>query len=301
MERCDKVSFPLKYLSQDIELNKKRGTLAMSECTHNCSSCSASCGDRKQENMRKEPHALSKIRRVYAVASGKGGVGKSTVTGQLAVLLKRRGYRVAVMDADITGPSIPKMFGVSELAGSSELGLHPGKSSGGIPIMSVNLLLQDETEPVIWRGPVIAGIVTQFWTEVIWGEIDYMFVDLPPGTGDVPLTVMQSLPLDGVIIVTSTQELVSMVVEKAVKMAEKLKVPIVGLIENMSYFECPDCGRRLHIFGEGKSEEAAKRHGLRFLGRVPIDPGLSEKCDRGEIESFEGGWLAPVADILEKL
>ena len=273
----------------------------MSDCTHNCSSCSASWGDRKQENMRREPHALSKIRKVYAVVSGKGGVGKSMVTSQLAVLLRRRGYRVAVLDADITGPSIPKMFGVSEPAGSSELGLHPGKSRGGIDIMSVNLLLQDETEPVIWRGPVIAGIVTQFWTDVIWGEVDFMFVDLPPGTGDVPLTVMQSLPLDGVIIVTSPQELVSMVVEKAVKMTEKMKLPIVGLVENMSYFECPDCGKRLHIFGEGKTERAAESHGLRFLGRLPIDPSLSEKSDRGEIESFEGDWLSPAADILEKL
>lgn len=272
----------------------------MSDCTHDCSSCSSDCGDRKQEDVRKNPHALSKIGKVYAVVSGKGGVGKSMVTSQLAVLLNRRGHKVAVLDADITGPSVPKMFGIAESATSSELGLHPVKSSGDVSVMSINLLLPNETDPVIWRGPVIAGVVTQFWTDVVWGELDYMFVDLPPGTGDVPLTVFQSLPLDGVIIVASPQELVSMVVEKAVRMAEMMDIPIVGLIENMSYFECPDCGKRLHIFGEGKTEAAAKSHGLRFLGRVPIDPSLAEMSDRGEIESFEGDWLDPVADLLEK-
>jgi len=273
----------------------------MSDCTNNCSSCSADCADRKPESMRKNPHALSKIGKVYAVVSGKGGVGKSMVTSQLAVLLKRRGYKVAVLDADITGPSIPKMFGVTEPATSSELGLHPAKSRGDIGIMSINLLLPNETEPVIWRGPMIANVVTQFWTDVVWGEVDYMFVDLPPGTGDVPLTVFQALPLDGVIIVASPQELVAMVVEKAVKMAEKMDIPIVGLVENMSYFECPDCGKKFYIFGEGKVETAAKNHGLRLLGKVPIDASLSEKSDKGDIESFEGGWLDSAADIIERL
>ncbi len=272
----------------------------MSECTNDCSSCSSSCSDRKPESLKKEPHPLSKVKKVYAIMSGKGGVGKSMVTSQLAVTLARKGKKVAILDADITGPSIPKMFGVSKQATSSELGLHPVESEGGVSLMSINLLLSKETEPVIWRGPVIAGVVTQFWTEVVWGDIDYMFVDMPPGTGDVPLTVFQSLPIDGVIIVASPQELVSMVVEKAVNMAEMMELPILGIIENMSWYECPECGKKLYIFGEGKTEAAAKRHGLRLLGSVPIDPKLAEKCDRGEIESFEGNWLEPVADLLLK-
>lgn len=272
----------------------------MSECSHDCSSCSSECSDRKPESLKKDPHPMSKIKKVFAVVSGKGGVGKSMVTAQLAVLLSRRGYKTAVLDADITGPSIPKMFGIKESAASSELGLHPVKSGGGIDIMSINLLLPNETDPVIWRGPVIAGVVTQFWTEVVWEDIDFMFIDMPPGTGDVPLTIFQSLPLDGVIIVASPQELVSMVVEKAVKMAEMMSVPVLGLVENMSYYVCPDCEKKLYIFGEGKTEAAAKRHGLRFLGSVPIDSKLAEKSDKGEIESFEGDWLSSTADLIEK-
>lgn len=268
------------------------------ECTHDCSSCSSSCSDRSPESLKKEPHPMSQIKKVYAVMSGKGGVGKSMVTSQLAILLARAGKKVAILDADITGPSIPKMFGVKEMATSSELGLHPVKSEGGVSLMSINLLLARETEPVIWRGPVIAGVVTQFWTEVVWGDIDYMFIDMPPGTGDVPLTIFQSLPIDGVIIVTSPQELVSMVVEKAVNMAEMMNLPILGLVENMGYYKCPDCGKIIKIFGEGKSEEAAKRHGLHLLATVPIDPTLAEKCDRGEIESFKGDWLKPVAELI---
>ena len=270
------------------------------DCTHDCSSCSSSCSDNEPESLKKEPHPLSHIKKVYAVMSGKGGVGKSMVTSQLAVLLSRAGKKVAILDADITGPSIPKMFGMKQMAVSSELGLHPVKSEGGISLMSINLLLPNETEPVIWRGPVIAGVVTQFWTEVVWGDIDYMFVDMPPGTGDVPLTIFRSLPIDGVIIVTSPQELVSMVVEKAVNMAEMMQLPILGVVENMGYYECPDCGKIIKIFGEGKTEEAAKRHGLRLLATVPIDPKLAEKCDKGEIESFEGDWLKPVADLIDK-
>lgn len=271
----------------------------MSECKSDCSSCSSSCSDRKPESFKKDPHPLSKIKKVYAIMSGKGGVGKSMVTSQLAVLLARKGKKVAILDADITGPSIPKMFGVKTMATSSELGLHPVKSKGGISLMSINLLLSSETEPVIWRGPVIAGVVSQFWTDVVWEDIDYMFVDMPPGTGDVPLTIFQSLPIDGVIIVASPQELVSMVVEKAVNMAEMMKLPILGLIENMSWYDCTECGKKLYIFGEGKTEEAAKRHGLRLLGNVPIDPKLAEKSDKGEIESYEGDWLKPVAELID--
>lgn len=272
----------------------------MEECTHDCSSCGASCSSREKTSMIEDPHVLTHVKKVIGVVSGKGGVGKSMVTSQLAVLLARAGKKVAILDADITGPSIPKMFGVKQMATSSELGLHPVKSDGGVSLMSINLLLARETEPVIWRGPVIAGVVTQFWTEVVWDDIDYMFIDMPPGTGDVPLTIFQSLPIDGVIIVTSPQELVSMVVEKAVNMAEMMKLPILGLVENMGYYKCPDCGKIIKIFGEGKSEEAAKRHGLRLLATVPIDPKLAEKCDKGEIESFEGNWLKPVAELIEK-
>jgi ATPases involved in chromosome partitioning len=282
-----------------IKHNYRKGDKLMEECTHDCSSCSSGCSDKEPESLRKEPHPMSNIKKVYAIMSGKGGVGKSMVTSQLAVMLSRRGKKVAILDADITGPSIPKMFGVSEKATSSELGLHTVESEGGVSLMSINLLLSNETEPVIWRGPVIAGVVSQFWTDVVWGDIDYMFVDMPPGTGDVPLTIFQALPIDGVIIVTSPQELVSMVVEKAVNMAEMMNLPIVGLVENMSWYECPECGKKLHIFGEGKTEEAAKRHGLRLLGSVPIDPKLAQNCDAGKIESFTGEWLEPLVDLIE--
>ena len=272
----------------------------MSECTHNCSTCGESCSERTTpQSLRKDPHPESRIGKVFGVVSGKGGVGKSMVTSQLAVTMQRRGFKVGVMDADITGPSIPKAFGVHDKAVGTQTGLYPCASRTGVELMSINLLLEDETDPVIWRGPVIGGVVQQFWTDVVW-DVDYLFVDMPPGTGDVPLSVFQSIPLDGIVIVTSPQDLVSMVVEKAVKMAEKMGIPIVGLVENMSYVTCPDCGRKIYLFGEGKSEQAALRHSLPLLAQMPIDPALASLADEGRIEDFEGVWLSPVADALEK-
>ena len=270
----------------------------MSECTHNCSTCGESCGERKEpQSFLKAHHPDSRVGKVYGIVSGKGGVGKSMVTSQLAVALSRRGCKVGIMDADVTGPSIPKAFGIRDKAVGTERGLFPCVSKHGIEIMSINLLLDDETDPVIWRGPVIGGVVTQFWTDVIW-DVDCLLVDMPPGTGDVPLNVFQSIPLNGIVIVTSPQDLVSMVVEKAVKMAEKMAVPIVGLVENMSYVVCPDCGKRLYLFGEGKSAEAAGRHGLPLLAQMPVDPRLAALADAGRIEEFEGSWLENVVDAL---
>ena len=270
----------------------------MSECTHNCSTCSENCGERKEpQSFLKEHHAEARVGKVYGIVSGKGGVGKSMVTSQLAVTLSRRGYKVGILDADVTGPSIPKAFGIHEKAVGTETGLLPCVSKHGIEVMSINVLLDDETDPVIWRGPVIGGVVNQFWTDVIW-DVDYLLVDMPPGTGDVSLNVFQSIPLNGIVIVTSPQDLVSMVVEKAVKMAEKMAVPIVGLVENMSYVECPDCGKKLYLFGEGKTAEAAERHGLPLLAQMPIDPKLAALVDAGKIEEFKGDWLEDVVDAL---
>ena len=270
----------------------------MSECTHNCSTCGESCGERKEpQSFLKAHHPDSRVGKVYGIVSGKGGVGKSMVTSQLVVALSRRGCKVGIMDADVTGPSIPKAFGIRDKAVGTERGLFPCVSKHGIEIMSINLLLDDETDPVIWRGPVIGGVVTQFWTDVIW-DVDCLLVDMPPGTGDVPLNVFQSIPLNGIVIVTSPQDLVSMVVEKAVKMAEKMAVPIVGLVENMSYVVCPDCGKKLYLFGEGKSAEAAGRHGLPLLAQMPVDPRLAALADAGRIEEFEGSWLENVVDAL---
>ncbi|MGM9573770.1 MAG: P-loop NTPase [Hominicoprocola sp.] len=270
----------------------------MSECTHNCSTCGESCGERKEpQSFLKAHHPDSRVGKVYGIVSGKGGVGKSMVTSQLAVALSRRGQKVGIMDADVTGPSIPKAFGIRDKAVGTERGLFPCVSKHGIEIMSINLLLDDETDPVIWRGPVIGGVVNQFWTDVIW-DVDCLLVDMPPGTGDVPLNVFQSIPLNGIVIVTSPQDLVSMVVEKAVKMAEKMAVPIVGLVENMSYVVCPDCGKKLYLFGEGKSAEAAGRHGLPLLAQMPVDPRLAALADAGRIEEFEGSWLENVVDAL---
>ncbi len=272
------------------------------DCNENCSSCSETCSERKAApDFREKPHELSSIKKVIAVISGKGGVGKSLVTSLLAVTMDRMGYHTAILDADITGPSIPKAFGLKEKAGGSELGIYPVKSRMGIDIMSINVLLPDDTDPVVWRGPIIAGSVKQFWTEVIWTDVDFMFVDLPPGTGDVPLTVFQSLPVDGIVVVTSPQELVSMIVTKAVKMAEMMKVPILGLVENMSYFKCPDNGKDYRIFGESHIDDIAKTHGLKVLAKLPIDPKLSELCDKGAIEVFEGAWLDGAADILDAM
>ncbi len=273
----------------------------MSECTHDCSSCSQECSERSKESLLEKPHDQSNIKKVIGVVSGKGGVGESIVSSMLAVNMKRLGYKTAVLDADITGPSIPKAFGIKEKASGNENGILPAESKTGIEIMSVNLMLDNDTDPVIWRGPVIAGVVKQFWTDVIWGDVDYMFVDMPPGTGDVPLTIFQSLPVDGIVIVTSPQDLVSMIVAKAVKMAEMMNIPIIGIVENMSYAECPDCGKKISIFGESRLEEVAKEYNLRILGRLPVDPRLAKSCDKGAIELYDGNWLDNATEIIEKL
>ncbi len=274
----------------------------MSECTHDCSTCSQSCGDRTQpQSFLEKPHELSDIKKVIGVVSGKGGVGKSMVTSLLAVTMQRRGFKTAVLDADITGPSIPKAFGLHEKAMGDNNGIYPVMTKTGIEVMSVNLLLPDETDPVVWRGPVIANTVKQFWTDVIWNDVDYMFVDMPPGTGDVPLTVFQSLPIDGIIVVTSPQELVSMIVGKAVKMAEMMNVPVLGIVENMAYYECPDCKSRHSIFGESHIEEVAAKYGIQSTAGMPINPKLAAACDKGMIELFEGDWLNKTADVIENL
>lgn len=271
------------------------------ECTHNCETCSASCGERTDpQSFLEKPNELSHIKKVIGVVSGKGGVGKSLVTSMLATVMNRRGHKTAILDADITGPSIPKAFGLKEKATDNELGLFPVKTKMGIEVMSVNLLLENETDPVVWRGPVIAGTVKQFWTDVIWNDVDYMFVDMPPGTGDVPLTVFQSLPVDGIIVVTSPQELVGMIVDKAVKMADMMNIPVLALVENMSYFECPDCGKKHAVFGESHLQEIAARHGIGQTARLPINPEIARACDNGLVELFEGDWLDGVADALEQ-
>ena len=273
----------------------------MPECSHDCSSCGASCGERTAPtDFRAPANELSHIKKVIAVVSGKGGVGKSTVTCSLAAAMAQRDRRVGVLDADITGPSVPTAFGIHEHATGSELGIYPAVSQGGVAVMSLNLLTENETDPVVWRGPVIAGAVKQFWTDVIWGELDYLFVDMPPGTGDVPLTVFQSLPVDGVIVVTSPQDLVRMIVAKAVKMAEMMDIPILGVVENYSYFQCPDCGKQHAIFGESRVEEEAAALGLKVLARLPIDPALAAACDRGEIDAYVPNPLAPLARELDR-
>ena len=272
----------------------------MSECTHDCSTCGEACASRQPESLVEAPNALSHIRHVVAVVSGKGGVGKSLVTSMLAVLANRKGQSAAILDADITGPSIPKAFGIHDRAQGSEAGIFPVVSKKGVKVMSVNLLLEHDTDPVVWRGPVIAGTVKQFWTDVVWEDVDYLFVDMPPGTGDVPLTVFQSLPVDGIIIVTSPQELVSMIVEKAVNMAKLMNVPILGLVENMSYFQCPDCGKKHAIFGESHVDEIAARFGIPAVARLPIDPELAKVCDQGLVELFEGDWMDELSDKIEE-
>ncbi|HEZ7990629.1 MAG TPA: Mrp/NBP35 family ATP-binding protein [Ruminococcus sp.] len=258
----------------------------------NCSSCpSAGNCNSQPKSMLEEPNKMSNIGKVIGVVSGKGGVGKTLVSSLLAVSMKRLGKNVGILDADITGPSVPKAFGVHDKADACEFGIIPVKSKLGIDVMSVNLLLENESDPVVWRGPVIAGVVKQFWTDVIWKDIDYLFVDMPPGTGDVPLTVFQSLPVDGIVIVTSPQELVSMIVEKAVKMAKLMNIPIIGIIENMSYFECPDCGKRHNIYGESHIEEIAAQYNIPVLAKLPICTELAKQCDQGTVELFEGDWL----------
>ncbi|MBR4319651.1 MAG: Mrp/NBP35 family ATP-binding protein [Oscillospiraceae bacterium] len=258
------------------------------ECTHDCSTCGSACGQRTApQDLHEKPNELSNIKKVIAVVSGKGGVGKSLVSSLLAVGMQRAGKHAAILDADITGPSIPKAFGVKEKVLGNELGMIPARSKMGIDIMSVNLMLEHDTDPVVWRGPVIAGVVKQFWTDVIWNGVDYMFVDMPPGTGDVPLTVFQSIPVDGIIIVTSPQDLVSMIVQKAVKMAEMMNIPVLGLVENMSYAVCPDCGKKIMIYGESHTAEIAQKYHIPLLAQLPFDPALAKCCDLGVIELHE--------------
>ncbi len=272
----------------------------MSECSHDCSSCSSDCGERTSpQSFIEKLGEGSKVKKVIGIISGKGGVGKSLVTGLLASAFSKKKARTAVLDADITGPSIPKMFGNFDRAVGTEKGLLPNITKTGIQIMSTNLLLENPTDPVIWRGPVIAGVVKQFWTEVIWDDVEYMFVDMPPGTGDVPLTVFQSIPLDGTIIVTAPQDLVSMIVGKAVGMAQMMNIPILGIIENMSYVQCPDCGKKILLYGESHIEEIAGQYGLKLLGRLPVDPDVTAKCDAGLVEDIEDKWLADAIAAVE--
>lgn len=262
-------------------------------CAH-ADSCSS-----KPQDFRKPANAHSHINKVIAVVSGKGGVGKSMVTASLARLMREQGFSVGILDADITGPSIPKMYGIHETAKGTEDGIFPSEAKDGTKIMSVNLLLEHESDPVIWRGPIIANVVTQFWTDVIWGELDYLFVDMPPGTGDVPLTVFQSLPVDGIIIVASPQELVGMIVEKAVNMAKMMNIPVLGVVENMSWIACPDCGKKIYPFGEGKTLQVAQAHSLPLLAQLPIQPELASACDKGLVELFNENWLDGAADVVE--
>ncbi len=272
----------------------------MSNCSGNCSSCSSSdCGDRKAESLLAKLNPKSNIKKVIAVVSGKGGVGKSTVTAMLASAMAKKGNRVGVLDADITGPSVPTAFGVTECQGADKEGLYPALSKSGIQVMSINLLLDDASSPVVWRGPVIAGAVKQFWSDVIWEDVDYLFVDMPPGTGDVPLTVFQSLPVDGIVIVTSPQDLVSMIVTKAVKMANMMHIPVLGFVENYAYLECPDCGKRINVFGQSKLDAVAAEFGLPVLARLPIDPKVAESYDNGKMEDVNTDAMADVLKAVE--
>ena len=272
----------------------------MSDCTHDCSTCGEACASREQESFKKPLREGASVKKVIAVVSGKGGVGKSLVTSLLASEMQRRGHNCAVLDADITGPSIPKSFGITEHATGTDEYIIPVSTYTGLQIMSINLILQDEREPVVWRGPVIAGAVTQFWTDVLWQDVDYMFVDMPPGTGDVPLTVFQSFPVDGIVIVTTPQDLVGMIVAKAVKMAELMNVPVLGIVENMSYFKCPDCGKEYSIFGDSKVEREAREFGIEHFVRLPIDPVVAAMVDAGEVEHVSGENIAPLVDVIEK-
>ena len=271
----------------------------MSSCSGNCSSCGSDCGDRKAESLLAKLNPKSTVKKVIAVVSGKGGVGKSTVTSMLAVAMAREGKRVGVLDADITGPSVPTAFGVKECQGANEDGLYPALTRTGIQVMSINLLLDNPADPVVWRGPVIAGAVKQFWTDVIWEDVDYMFVDMPPGTGDVPLTVFQSLPVDGIIIVTSPQDLVSMIVNKAVKMADMMHIPVLGFVENYSYLQCPDCGKKINVFGKSHLEEIAAEKGLPILARLPIDPAVAEAFDNGQMETVNTDALSEAVEAVK--
>ena len=270
----------------------------MSSCNGNCASCSSDCSDRKKENLLAALNPKSSIKKVIAVVSGKGGVGKSTVTSLLAVAMARQGKRVGILDADITGPSVPTAFGVNECQGANEDGLYPALTRTGMQVMSINLLLDNPADPVVWRGPVIAGAVKQFWTDVIWEDVDYLFVDMPPGTGDVPLTVFQSLPVDGIVVVTSPQDLVSMIVSKAVKMANMMHVPVLGFVENYAYLTCPDCGKKINVFGKSGLDEVAAQMELPILARLPIDPAVAEAFDNGQMEMLN---TDAVSDVIKAI
>lgn len=273
----------------------------MEECTHDCSSCSANCDSREKTSLIEAPHVMTHVKKVIGVVSGKGGVGKSIVTSMLAVLMRRRGYRTAILDADITGPSIPVAFGLHGRAEGSDQGIFPVLTKTGIEVMSMNVLLENETDPVVWRGPIIAGSVKQFWTDVLWGSVDVMFIDMPPGTGDVPLTVFQSLPVDGIVVVTSPQQLVSMIVQKAVHMADLMKIPVLALVQNMSYVQCPGCNEIVRPFGESDISALARQYNIPVTAELPIQKDLATACDAGLIELFEGDWLNALADQLEEM
>ena len=268
----------------------------MSDCNHDCNNCTSNCAEKKPTY--EKLNELSTVKKVIGVISGKGGVGKSLVTSMLAVNMNRQGYNTAILDADVTGPSIPKIFGVTEKATADNTGIYPAFTTTGIELMSVNLLLENDTDPVVWRGPVIAGVVKQFWSDVVWNDVDYMFVDMPPGTGDVALTVFQSIKLDGIIIVTTPQELVEMIVEKAVNMAKLMNIPILGIVENMSYFQCPDCNNRYEIYGKSKVEQLAQKYSIPSSAKLPINPNFAKLCDQGLIELYEGNYLDNICNKL---
>ena len=274
----------------------------MSECTHDCSTCGQNCGQRTEpESLLQKPHEQSHIKKVIGVCSGKGGVGKSMVTSLLAVTMQRMGLKVGILDADITGPSIPREFGLKQKAEGNDTGIFPVRTTTGIDVMSLNLLLPNDSDPVAWRGPIIAGAVTQFWTDVIWGDKDVLFIDMPPGTGDVMLTVCQSIPVDGVVLVSTPQELVGMIVEKSIKMVDMLNIPVIGLVENMSYVQCPDCGKKIEVFGESHVNEIARQYGIPHTAALPIDRKLAASADKGMIELTNGNWLDEIANAIDEL
>ena len=274
----------------------------MSECTHDCSTCGQSCGQRTEpESLLQKPHEQSHIKKVIGVCSGKGGVGKSMVTSLLAVAMQRMGLKVGILDADITGPSIPREFGLKQKAEGNDTGIFPVRTTTGIDVMSLNLLLPNDSDPVAWRGPIIAGAVTQFWTDVIWGDKDVLFIDMPPGTGDVMLTVCQSIPVDAAVLVSTPQELVGMIVEKSIKMVDMLNIPVIGLVENMSYVQCPDCGKKISVFGESHVDAIARQYGIPHTAALPIDRKLAASADKGMIELTNGNWLDEIANAIDEL
>ena len=274
----------------------------MSECTHDCSTCGQSCSQRTEpESLLQKPHEQSHIKKVIGVCSGKGGVGKSMVTSLLAVTMQRMGLKVGILDADITGPSIPREFGLKQKAEGNDTGIFPVRTTTGIDVMSLNLLLPNDSDPVAWRGPIIAGAVTQFWTDVIWGDKDVLFIDMPPGTGDVMLTVCQSIPVDAAVLVSTPQELVGMIVEKSIKMVDRLNIPVIGLVENMSYVQCPDCGKKIAVFGESHVDAIARQYGIPHTAALPIDRKLAASADKGMIELTNGDWLDEIANAIDQL